>query len=83
MQDGRDLVEHDPQLRARGFYRVLEHPRAGPFLHEGIPIRLSLTPGDLWEPAPLLGADTDAVLETLGGFTPIEIAALHATGALE
>ena len=66
-----------------GFYRVLEHPRAGPFLHEGIPIRLSLTPGDLWEPAPLLGADTDAVLETLGGFTPIEIAALHATGALE
>jgi crotonobetainyl-CoA:carnitine CoA-transferase CaiB-like acyl-CoA transferase len=83
VQDGRDLVEHDPQLRARQFYRVLTHPRAGPYLHEGIPIRLSATPGDLWDAAPLLGADTDGVLRTLGRFTPAEIATLQASGVLE
>ena len=67
VQDGRDLVEHDAQLRALGFYRIVEHPRAGAFAHEGIPIRMSATPGDIWDPAPLLGADTDAELASLGG----------------
>ena len=37
VQDGLDLVEHDPQLRARGFYPVVEHPRVGDFAHEGVP----------------------------------------------
>ena len=83
VQDGRDLVEHDPQLRARGFYQLLEHPRAGQFLHEGIPIRLSMTPGGLRDPAPLLGADTDFVLHRLGGYTSAEIDELRASGTLE
>lgn len=83
VQDGRDLVEHDPQLRARGFYPVVEHPRAGAFVHEGVPIRLAATPGGVWEPAPLLGADTDSVLRDLGGLSATEIEALRATGALE
>jgi crotonobetainyl-CoA:carnitine CoA-transferase CaiB-like acyl-CoA transferase len=83
VQDGRDLVEHDPQLRAGGFYRVLDHPRAGPFLHEGIPIRLSSTPGDLWEPAPLLGVDTTWVLENVADLTPSDITTLRISGALE
>ena len=83
VQDGRDLVEHDPQLRARGFYQLLEHPRAGTFLHEGIPIRLSMTPGGLRDPAPLLGADTDFVLHRLGGYTSAEIDELRASGTLE
>ena len=83
VQDGRDLVEYDPQLRALRFYRVLDHPKAGPFVHEGNPIHLSATPGGLWDPAPLLGADTDSVLAELGEFTEEEIARLRTTGALE
>jgi crotonobetainyl-CoA:carnitine CoA-transferase CaiB-like acyl-CoA transferase len=83
VQDGRDLVEHDPQLRARGFYPVVEHPRAGAFVHEGVPIRLSATPGAVWDAAPLLGADTEWVLRELGGFTDAEIQDLRACGALE
>jgi crotonobetainyl-CoA:carnitine CoA-transferase CaiB-like acyl-CoA transferase len=82
VQDGRDLVEHDPQLRAGGFYEVLHHPRSGPFLHEGMPIRLAATPGRLRAPAPVLGQDTDAVLAELGAMTPHEITALRAVGAL-
>lgn len=83
VQDGRDLVDHDEQLRHSCFYQVLEHPKLGPILHEGIAVRLSATPGSLRAPAPLLGADTDDVLTELAGMRPDEIARLRAVGALE
>ncbi|MET1001423.1 MAG: CoA transferase, partial [Acidimicrobiia bacterium] len=82
VQDGRDLVEHDPQLRACGFYPVVEHPVAGDFLHEGVPIKLSATPGSVWTAAPLLGADTDEVLESLAGYSIADIAKLRDAGVL-
>lgn len=82
VRDGRDLVEHDPQLAARGFYQLLEHPLAGSVVHEGLVARLSATPGGLWEPAPLLGQHTDAILSDLLGLTPAELTDLHDQGAL-
>ncbi|MGW0945735.1 CoA transferase [Streptomyces sp. NPDC002623] len=82
VQDGRELVEHDPQLRARGFYVRREHPAAGAFLHEGVPIRLTRTPGAVRDPAPLLGADTDAVLREVAGYSPERIGRLRDTGVL-
>ncbi|MER5935829.1 CoA transferase [Streptomyces sp. NPDC001928] len=82
VQDGRELVEHDPQLRARGFYVRREHPAAGAFLHEGVPIRLTRTPGGVREPAPLLGADTDAVLREVAGLSPERIGRLRDAGVL-
>jgi crotonobetainyl-CoA:carnitine CoA-transferase CaiB-like acyl-CoA transferase len=82
VQDGRDLVEHDPQLRARGFYVPLRHPAAGTFLHEGVPIRLTRTPGGVRIPAPQLGADTDAVLREIAGFPPQRIQRLRDGGVL-
>jgi crotonobetainyl-CoA:carnitine CoA-transferase CaiB-like acyl-CoA transferase len=82
VRDGRDLVEHDPQLAARDFYQLLEHPLAGSVVHEGLVARLSATPGGLWEPAPLLGQHTDAILSDLLGLTPAELTDLHDQGAL-
>ncbi|MET9381791.1 CoA transferase [Streptomyces sp. NPDC002928] len=82
VQDGRDLVEHDPQLRARGFYVRMEHPRAGAFLHEGVPIRLMGTPGGIRRPAPVLGADTDEVLREVAGLAPERLRRLHDTEVL-
>jgi crotonobetainyl-CoA:carnitine CoA-transferase CaiB-like acyl-CoA transferase len=82
VRDGRDLVEHDAQLAARGFYPVLEHPLAGTVPVEGIVPRLSETPGGLWDPAPLLGQHTDVLLTELLGLTPAELAHLHEQGAL-
>ncbi|WP_019068164.1 CaiB/BaiF CoA-transferase family protein [Streptomyces hokutonensis] len=82
VQDGRELVEHDPQLRARGFYVRKEHPVAGAFLHEGVPIRLTRTPGAVREPAPVLGADTDAVLEEVAGFSAERVQQLREAGVL-
>ncbi|WP_216215385.1 CaiB/BaiF CoA-transferase family protein [Amycolatopsis aidingensis] len=83
VQDGRDLVEHDPQLRARGFYVHAEHPAAGAFLHEGLTVQLADTPGGVRSPAPLLGADTDAVLREVLGMTAKDIERLRAARALD
>ncbi|MFI0773618.1 CoA transferase [Streptomyces sp. NPDC021212] len=82
VQDGRELVEHDPKLRARGFYVRAEHPVAGAFLHEGLPIHLTRTPGSLRRPAPVLGADTDTVLREVAGLTPERIERLRDAGVL-
>ncbi|MEV0479908.1 CoA transferase [Streptomyces sp. NPDC050508] len=82
VQDGRELVEHDPQLRARGFYVCKEHPVAGAFLHEGVPIRLTRTPGGIRAAAPVLGADTDAVLGEVAGFSAERIQQLREAGVL-
>ncbi|MFF5303642.1 CoA transferase [Streptomyces sp. NPDC013161] len=82
VQDGRELVEHDPQLRARGFYVRREHPVAGAFLHEGVPIRLTRTPGGIRAAAPVLGADTDAVLSEVAGFSTERVQRLREAGVL-
>ncbi|MDH6626195.1 crotonobetainyl-CoA:carnitine CoA-transferase CaiB-like acyl-CoA transferase [Streptomyces sp. LBL] len=82
VQDGRELVEHDPQLRARGFYVRREHPVAGAFLHEGVPIRLTRTPGGIRESAPVLGADTDEVLHEVAGLSRERIRGLREAGVL-
>ncbi|XVQ09810.1 CoA transferase [Spirillospora sp. CA-255316] len=82
VQNGQDLVEHDPQLRARGFYVRAEHPVAGAFLHEGTPIRMGRTPGGVRSAAPLLGADTDAVLREVAGLTTERIQRLRDAGIL-
>ncbi|MFH8484030.1 CaiB/BaiF CoA-transferase family protein [Streptomyces longisporoflavus] len=80
---GRDLVEADEQLAARGFYPVLDHPLAGPVRHEGIVARLAATPGELDRPAPLLGQHTHEVLRELLGLTEEQLAALSAEGVTE
>jgi crotonobetainyl-CoA:carnitine CoA-transferase CaiB-like acyl-CoA transferase len=82
VRDGSDLVENDPQLRARGFYVRLRHPVAGSFLHEGVPIRLARTPGSVRAPAPVLGSDTDTVLHEVAGLSPERIEQLRKDGVL-
>ncbi|MGC0386620.1 crotonobetainyl-CoA:carnitine CoA-transferase CaiB-like acyl-CoA transferase [Streptomyces sp. SAI-129] len=80
---GRDLIEADEQLAARGFYPVLDHPRTGPVRHEGIVARLTATPGGLDRPAPLLGQHTDEVLRELLGLSDEQLATLTTEGVTE
>ncbi|MEV5832730.1 CoA transferase [Nocardia sp. NPDC052112] len=82
VQDGRDLVEADAHLRARGFFVRRTHPRAGAFLHEGVPVRLDRASGAVRSAAPLLGADTDSVLTDILRYSPDTIAHLRATSIL-
>jgi crotonobetainyl-CoA:carnitine CoA-transferase CaiB-like acyl-CoA transferase len=83
VQDARDLVERDPQLRARGFYETATHPVVGAILHEGVVARLSETPGRVWHAAPRLGEHTREVLGGLLGLGEAELDRLAAAGVLE
>jgi len=83
VEDGRDLVDGDEHLRARGFYVSLDHPAAGPMLHEGVAVRLAATPGGVFRPAPLLGEHTAEVLAELLGMSQRELDELAAEGVLE
>jgi formyl-CoA transferase len=56
----------DPQARARGMVVESEHPVAGRITNIGNPVKLSETPWQYRSPAPILGADTDAILASLG-----------------
>ncbi|NKY43810.1 CaiB/BaiF CoA-transferase family protein [Nocardia cerradoensis] len=82
VQNGRDLVESDAHLRARGFYVRCTHPRVGAFLHEGAPVRLDRAGGEIRSPAPLLGADTDSILRDVLLYAPDRIARLRAASVL-
>ncbi|PJK19608.1 CaiB/BaiF CoA transferase family protein [Mycolicibacterium goodii] len=69
VQHADDLIRRDPQLRARAHWVTLDHPVMGPSIYDRIPYRLSVTPGYLRTPAPLLGADTRDVCTQLLGLT--------------
>jgi benzylsuccinate CoA-transferase BbsF subunit len=75
-------VLHDEQLRDRGHWVTLDHPEMGPSVYDGIPYRLSQTPGRLQSAAPLLGADTRDVCVELLGMTPDEYDTLARDGVV-
>lgn len=71
-----DEVMTDPQVLFREMVVDLTHPRAGPIKVNGVPVKLSDTPGAVRTPPPLLGEHTDEVLRDLG-LAPAEITALR------
>jgi crotonobetainyl-CoA:carnitine CoA-transferase CaiB-like acyl-CoA transferase len=80
---GENLVDHDPQLAARGFYVTARHAIAGPVRHEGVVERLSLGAARIDSSAPLLGQDTDRVLREIAGVDDAQITRLREEGVLE
>ena len=82
VQDVADQFHRDPQYAARGFLTVLREPEAGEVATEGIPVRLSETPGSVRGPAPLMGEHTEEVARELLGLSPREISALEEEGVL-
>lgn len=77
VQDVEDQFKRDPQFAARGFLVRLEEPEAGEVVTEGIPVRLSNTPGKVRGPAPLMGQHTSEIAHELLGLSDEEIAALE------
>ena len=71
-----DLL-NDPHLEARGFLEALPHPEVGARKHTGIPYSLERRPSGVRKAAPVLGADTDAVLANVLGYSADEIQALR------
>jgi crotonobetainyl-CoA:carnitine CoA-transferase CaiB-like acyl-CoA transferase len=58
-------VVDDEQTRARNMTPTVQHPVAGPIRVLGVPVQLSDTPGRVGKAAPLLGADTPAILNDI------------------
>jgi crotonobetainyl-CoA:carnitine CoA-transferase CaiB-like acyl-CoA transferase len=88
VQDSRDRLENDPQLRARGHYTSWPHREQGAetLPLEGVPFRMSATPpstgGVIHRGPPCLGEDTEAVLVSLLGMDADEVRSLAAEGVL-
>jgi crotonobetainyl-CoA:carnitine CoA-transferase CaiB-like acyl-CoA transferase len=67
----------DPQVLARDMVVQLNHPTVGPISVNGVPIKLSATPGEVKDPPPLLGQHTEAILADILGYTADQIAELR------
>ena len=67
-------------VRARDMVVELDQPGAGAVRQLGTPIKLARTPGGVRGPAPVLGEQTDEVLEELG-YSRADTARLKQTGA--
>ena len=82
VQDVEDQFKRDKQYAARGFLAELEEPEAGKVAIEGIPVRLSETPGSIRTPAPLMGEHTAEIGQKLLGLTLEQIQELEQEGVL-
>jgi crotonobetainyl-CoA:carnitine CoA-transferase CaiB-like acyl-CoA transferase len=82
VQDAEDMLNHDPHLRARGYYRRLEHPETGLSAYDGPVVGLGETPGDLRWAAPLFGEHTYEVATRILGYSDDEVSELVAAGVL-
>ena len=71
-QTGQDLLENDPQLAHRRFFRELEHREIGRHHYETPPYRLSKTPCELTMPGPCMGEHNEVVCKEILGFSDKE-----------
>jgi crotonobetainyl-CoA:carnitine CoA-transferase CaiB-like acyl-CoA transferase len=77
------LVTENPQLRDRGFFESLEHPRTGPGLYPCPPFaRLDGTENWLFRAPPTLGQHNIDVLTEMCGVTAAELERLAAQGVI-
>ncbi|MFQ5924534.1 MAG: CaiB/BaiF CoA transferase family protein [Dehalococcoidia bacterium] len=83
VQDAEDLLLHDPQLRARGYYVYLDHSVTGHSAYDGIACKLSKTPGKLSRAAPRIGEHTEFVCQEILGMAEEEINEYLVAGVLE
>jgi crotonobetainyl-CoA:carnitine CoA-transferase CaiB-like acyl-CoA transferase len=82
VQDARDILERDPQLRARGAMRACVHPVLGSFAHPLTPYHLSRSQPTL-RTAPLLGEHTRTICRDLLGMSEPQYASLSAASLFE
>jgi crotonobetainyl-CoA:carnitine CoA-transferase CaiB-like acyl-CoA transferase len=75
-------VFDEPQVKARGVRIEVDHPVAGKLPMVASPMRFSGTPLEHKTPPPLLGEQTDVVLQEMLGRSAEEIARLRAAGTI-
>ncbi len=83
VQDGEDVLVHDPHLRARDYFVYLDHSETGHSAYDGIAYKLSATPGKLSRPAPRIGEHTEFVCKEILGMDDEEYTELLVEEVLE
>ena len=76
-----DQVLSDPHVDAREMVLEIEHPKAGMIKLTGVPVKLSLTPGEVTAAPPTLGQHTDQILEEIG-YSNVDIANFREKGII-
>lgn len=69
-------VLKNEQINARDMVVSMVDPVLGPYQVQGIPLKMSLTPGQVRSTAPELGQDNDEIFASLG-YTPEQIAEMR------
>jgi crotonobetainyl-CoA:carnitine CoA-transferase CaiB-like acyl-CoA transferase len=81
VQKAPDRVDHDPQLKARGYFVDLPQNEIGTWPVEGFPAKLSRSPADVGgltgRASPKVGEDNDYVYRELFGLTTEELLTLQ------
>lgn len=77
----REIAE-DEGLRATGTIVEVDHPKRGPYLSVGCPIKLSDSPVEVVR-SPMLGEHTDEILMQVLGYSADEVSELKHAGATE
>ncbi|MFC1534326.1 CaiB/BaiF CoA transferase family protein [Thermodesulfobacteriota bacterium] len=77
VQNMQDIVDLDPQLKARNFLKQLKHPVIGEFGHLTTPYKLSKTDADVWT-SPCMGQHNELVCKDFLGMSDAEFDELSA-----
>jgi CoA:oxalate CoA-transferase len=75
-------VPTDPHFQARDAFVTVEHPEAGALPYTREPFRMQASPAEPVQRAPLLGEQTDTVLQRRLGLTTTEISDLRRHGVI-
>lgn len=81
VQNPQDMMERDPQVRARDLFPVLHHPVIGDCAHPAPAAKLSRSPAQL-KTSPLLGEHNELVLCQFLGLSAEELAGLINEGVV-
>ena len=76
-----DQVFRDPHVQHREMAVDVDHPKAGTVTITNTPLKLSKTPGNVRQPAPILSQHTDGILARLG-YDQATIAQYHEEGVV-
>ena len=75
-------IIRDPHILERDIVAEIEHPAAGPLKLYGVGLKLSLTPGRVRMPAPMLGQHNEEIYSGLLGLRAEKIAQLKEKGII-
>jgi crotonobetainyl-CoA:carnitine CoA-transferase CaiB-like acyl-CoA transferase len=80
-RDPRSMVRH-PQLRARAYHEVIDHPVVGTLPTPTVPFRYASVERWLRRPAPTLGEHTAEILGDILGLSADDLARLETDGVI-